>query len=117
MASESDLQLIEGPLLGKMWPPERIVVGLRCCKWLRENLIEHAVSHSGRERVVPCPNGSKHIVGHCTVERCRFEQQHRHLSSQADPGNSQLSVSSYVLCVSVGPAYTTLLAPSPPPFV
>eukprot|EP00961_Rhodomonas_salina_P177087 2387604-Rhodomonas_salina.4 len=43
VAAGSGLLLLE-PLWGYLWPPERVVVGLRACKQLRKNLMLYCTS-------------------------------------------------------------------------
>lgn len=38
---KSHLKLLEGPLLSRVWPANRVVVGMRVAKWVREHLVDH----------------------------------------------------------------------------
>lgn len=36
------MRTLPGPILGQLWPAEKIVMGMRACKWLREDLLRNA---------------------------------------------------------------------------
>ena len=36
------LQLLPRVLLGRVWPAERVVMGMRVCKWMHKELVWHA---------------------------------------------------------------------------
>lgn len=41
-SDELPLKTLPGPLLGRLWPATRTLVGMQTCRWLREELLAHA---------------------------------------------------------------------------
>eukprot|EP00961_Rhodomonas_salina_P196137 2647550-Rhodomonas_salina.7 len=55
-ASSAGFSRIDGLLLGKLWPPDRVLLGLRVCKWLRDVL----ESNAARVVLNVCGSRTKH---------------------------------------------------------